>query len=314
MSGKISSMNSTLQWWRASPGADEEFGPDALAVGNLDNELNGACKVATGSFAGMLRLYYPREREYRVEDLMLESNLDAPILQLAAGAFLGAHSRVALAVLHPRALAVYSVAAVAGGAGGAPSYFTLTKAYEHTLERPAFSMTHGSFGGTSGRSAFCVQSMDGEVMIIEGERVLHDGNLSKFLLPGPIAYHPRADCFITYNSQMEIDCYKYSAFSTAGPAAGGKASKRKLQVDWSLVVGEEVVSIEVARFSTSLTSSQMDIIVVAARSLLCLKENGQIRSQKRLEYAPASSAVFPSGSRDPGVPDHHLMIGSQQVR
>ena len=156
-------MHSALQWWQATPGAEEEFGPGCVAVGNIDNEPNGMCKVATGSFTGMLRLYYPRDRDFRVEDLMLESSLDGPIIQLAMGAFLGAQNRIALAVLHPRALSVYSVAAVAGGAGGAPSYFTLTKAYDHILERPAYSMTHGSFGGGGGRSNICVQSMDGEV-------------------------------------------------------------------------------------------------------------------------------------------------------
>eukprot|EP00966_Prymnesium_polylepis_P132319 3059707-Prymnesium_polylepis.1 len=126
-------------------------------------------------------------------------------------------------------------------------------------------MTHGSFGGSSGRAHFCLQSMDGEVLILEGERVLHDGQLSKFLLPGALAYHPRADLFITTNAQMEVDCYKFSAFSAAGPPASGKAGKRKLVADWSIVVGEEVVSIEVGRFSGNLTSSQMDIIVVGAR-------------------------------------------------
>ena len=49
-------MNSTLPWWQASPGADEEFGPECLAVGNLDNDRSGHLKLATGSFGGMLRL------------------------------------------------------------------------------------------------------------------------------------------------------------------------------------------------------------------------------------------------------------------
>lgn len=157
----VSTMNATLQWWRASPGAEEEFGPDCIAIGNLDNEPGGPNKLATGSYAGMLRLYYPREREYRVEDLMLESQLDAPIIQLAAGGFLGSHHRIVLAVLHPRALAVYSISAGAGGAGGSASYFTLSRAYKHDLERPAYTMCQGSFGGASGRALICILSMDG---------------------------------------------------------------------------------------------------------------------------------------------------------
>lgn len=161
MAGKISTMNSTLQWWTASPGAEEEFGPDCITVGNLDNDPSGLNKVATGSFSGILRLYYPRDRDYRVDDLMLESRLDIPIIQLASGGFLGAHHRVALAVLHPRSLSVYTVSAVASSAGGSASYFTLAKAFDHQLERPAHSMCYGNFGGVSGRSLICVLSMDG---------------------------------------------------------------------------------------------------------------------------------------------------------
>jgi hypothetical protein len=46
-----------------------------------------AAKVVTGSFQGMLRIYNPRERDFKIEDLMLEQNLEEPILQLEAGYF-----------------------------------------------------------------------------------------------------------------------------------------------------------------------------------------------------------------------------------
>lgn len=44
-------------------------------------------KIVTGSLHGMLRVYFPRQNEYRIEDLVLEAQLDAPILQLLAGKF-----------------------------------------------------------------------------------------------------------------------------------------------------------------------------------------------------------------------------------
>lgn len=44
----------------------------------------------TGSFAGVLRVHLPRERGYRAEDLLLETELEGgPILGLAAGRFTG---------------------------------------------------------------------------------------------------------------------------------------------------------------------------------------------------------------------------------
>lgn len=35
--------------------------------------------------------------------------------------------------------------------------------------------------------------------------------LSNFLLPGPFAYAAAADCFVTYCSRMEIECFKYAS-------------------------------------------------------------------------------------------------------
>ena len=58
---------------------------------------------------------------------------------------------VALAVLHPRKLSVFLVRGVGGGSG-APSYLELSKQYEHKLDRSAFNMCHGGFGGMQGRA------------------------------------------------------------------------------------------------------------------------------------------------------------------
>jgi hypothetical protein len=44
-------------------------------------------KIITGSFSGMLRIFYPRQSGYKIDDLMLEVQLDQPILQLEAGRF-----------------------------------------------------------------------------------------------------------------------------------------------------------------------------------------------------------------------------------
>jgi hypothetical protein len=71
---------------------------------NIDNSPDNVNKICVGTFGGMLRIYYPRSKtgEYTVEDLMLEKNLDLPILGVAAGMFVPNSNRVALAVLHPR--------------------------------------------------------------------------------------------------------------------------------------------------------------------------------------------------------------------
>ena len=83
------------EFWSAATGTEEEFGGGCLAIANLDNDPGGQLKIATGSFSGMLRLYFPREREFKLEDLMLEQDMERPILQLLAGRYLPDSERVA---------------------------------------------------------------------------------------------------------------------------------------------------------------------------------------------------------------------------
>ena len=87
----------------------EEYDTGCMVVGNLDNASPASDKIAVGSQSGMLRIYNPTKPGYRVEDLMLEESLDAPILQLALGLFVPSSDKLGLAVLHPRKLAVYEV-------------------------------------------------------------------------------------------------------------------------------------------------------------------------------------------------------------
>jgi len=327
------SLFTTREWWGATPGANEEFGGECLAVGNLDNAADGAAKVATGSFAGLLRLYYPRQPEYRVEDLMVESMLDAPILQLDAGQFLSDSNRITLAVLHPRSIAVYSVSAVAGskelGNQGQPSYFKLTKAFEHALERPACNFARGTFGGGYGHEQICIQSMDGVLTVVEQERILFERKLTKFLLPGPLTYCAKADLLLTYSSRMEVECYKYSTIAAGGGAGGGggggaggggggggsgggSSAAAKIVADWSLIVGEEVVSIVVGRLSRGLSASSVDVLLVAAHTLIaCKADTGAIRTQKRIDYAPLCATTYPSRSQEAGSADENVLIATQ---
>jgi hypothetical protein len=46
-----------------------------------------AVKIAVGSLSGHLRIYQPRHRDYRPEDLLLEQELEQAILQLGLGRF-----------------------------------------------------------------------------------------------------------------------------------------------------------------------------------------------------------------------------------
>lgn len=58
---------------------------------------------------GIFRMYQPNKPGYRVEDLVLEENLNSPILQLLLGSFIPSTDILGVAVLHPRKIAVYEI-------------------------------------------------------------------------------------------------------------------------------------------------------------------------------------------------------------
>jgi len=54
-------------------------------------------------------MYQPSKPGFRVEDLVLEENLNYPILQLLLGAFIPSTDIFGVAVLHPKRLVVYEI-------------------------------------------------------------------------------------------------------------------------------------------------------------------------------------------------------------
>jgi Bardet-Biedl syndrome 9 protein len=322
------------KWWETSCGGGaEEFVAGCLAVGNVDNEDESSGggggehapssldKVVTGSLHGVLRIHKPTARDPTPDDLLLEQNLGAPVLGVAVGRFVahaGMRGKLALAVLHPRALVVYRVAAMAGQVQQG-AYHSLERMHAHPLERTAASMTCGPFGGVAGRDLLCVLSMDGMLSVFEHESHVFSRFLSGFVVPGPLCYVPRTDCFVVANSQLQVECFRYSNLASEQPtqqqapttslpdgpeavqqatASSGKAaammvsSQRRLQPEWVANLGEHPQEIFVARFSRSLTSSQSDIVVLGERTLFCLKETGAIRMQKRFEFNPACAVAY----------------------
>eukprot|EP00891_Asterochloris_glomerata_P005194 jgi/Astpho2/5194/e_gw1.00074.78.1_t len=191
------------EWWRTSCGSAEEFAPQSLCIANIDNSQDGQAKIVTGSLMGMLRVYSPAQHDFRIEHLLLEVELQAPILQLQA-ASLSSLGGIQLAVLHPRQLVLYSMASV--GTSQAAAYLEMQKLWEHQLERSAACMACGNFGSSRGmqQAHICVQSMDGQMAFFEQEALIFARFLPDFLLPGPLCYCPTLDAFITCNSALEV--------------------------------------------------------------------------------------------------------------
>lgn len=63
-------------------------------------------------------------------------------------------------------------------------------------------------------------------------------------------------------------------------------------MEWSVNVGEQILDIFVGRFSRSLSVGQFDVIALGEHSIFCIKENGTIRLQKRLDFHPSSVTSY----------------------
>ena len=84
----------------------------------------------------------------------------------------------------------------------------LVLAYEHQLQRSAFCMVLGPFGGVNGRDFLCVQSLDGTLSFFEQETFAFIRFLPGFLLPGPLVFLPHTDSFLTVTSSRHVETYR----------------------------------------------------------------------------------------------------------
>uniref|UniRef100_A0A3B3U5I3 Bardet-Biedl syndrome 9 n=1 Tax=Poecilia latipinna TaxID=48699 RepID=A0A3B3U5I3_9TELE len=286
-------------WWSAALGEGEEFDQGCLCVGDVDNSGTGH-KIVVGSYMGMLRIFSPNANKLSdggmAESQLLEVQLQNAIIQVEVGKFV-CSDLLHLAVLHPRKLSVYSVTSSGNVEHG--DQYQLKLVYEHNLQRTACNMTYGTFGGVTHHS-LCIQSMDGMLMFFEQDSYSFGRFLPGFLLPGPLVYSPRTDSFLTVSSARQLEGY-YETLAVATdaesrqdsdllPKTGGK--RLTLQPDWTFVLGEQALDISVPSFSHSSSS----ILVLGERNLFCLRDNGQIRFMKKLEFNP--SCFLPYISKD----------------
>lgn len=279
-------------WWSAVLGEKEEFDQGCLCLADVDNTGNGQDKIIVGSFMGYLRIFNPHPVKTgdraQAEDLLLEVHLRDPILQVEVGKFVSGTEMLHLAVLHSRKLCVYSVSGTLGNVEHGNQY-QIKLMYEHNLQRTAFNMTYGSFGGVKGRDLICIQSMDGMLMVFEQESYAFGRFLPGSLLPGPLAYSSRTDSFITVSSCRLVESYKYQVLAFATDADKRQeteqqklGSGKRLVVDWTLNIGEQALDIRIVSFDQSASS----VFVLGERNFFCLKDNGRIQFMKKLDCSP----------------------------
>eukprot|EP01083_Nonionella_stella_P086920 241654_1 len=306
------------EYWSVRPEAEEEYDIGCLEVANIDNDPSENAKIIIGNFQGVLKVFLPRQSDYKIEDLLLEQNLGQPILQLGVGRFISNSLDLALAALHPRSIAVYSFTAVSS-AGSEVSYYETTKAYEHKLKRTSANFTFGSFGGGEDKDMLCVQSVDGNLSFFDQDHFVFSRFLNGFLVPGPIVYCQKIDSFITVNAEMCIECYKFRVLSTSSELKtdvidemGSLTSSKKLQVGWSCNVGEPILQLSTGRFTSCMRRGDVEIIALGERHLFVLSETGSIRLQKRFDYNPSALCLYDNAARDRRGATNNIIIATHQ--
>ncbi|KAM6104586.1 protein PTHB1 isoform 2-T2 [Theristicus caerulescens] len=308
-------------WWSTILGEKEEFDQGCLCVADVDNSGSGQDKIIVGSYMGYLRIFNPHPVKpgdgVQPEDLLLEVQLREPILQVEVGKFVSGTEGLHLAVLHCRKLCVYAVSGTLGNVEHGNQY-QLKLMYEHNLQRTACNMTYGPFGGVKGRDLICIQSMDGMLMLFEQESYAFGRFLPGFLLPGPLTYSSRTDSFITVSSCRQVESYKYQVLAFATDADERQeteqqklSSGKRLAVDWVLNIGEQALDICVVSFNQAVSS----VFVLGERNFFCLKDNGQIRFMKKLDYSPSCFIPYCSvkeGTINTLVGNHSKMLNVYQ--
>ncbi|NXI62672.1 PTHB1 protein, partial [Anseranas semipalmata] len=306
-------------WWSTTLGEKEEFDQGCLCVADVDN--SGQDKIIVGSCMGYLRIFHPHPVKpgdgVQAEDLLLEVHLREPILQVEVGKFVSGTEGLHLAVLHCRKLCVYAVSGTVGNVEHGNQY-QIKLMYEHYLQRTACNMTYGPFGGVKGRDLVCIQSIDGMLMLFEQESYAFGRFLPGFLLPGPLTYNSRTDSFLTVSSCQQVESYKYQVLAFATDADGRQetveqklSSGKKLVVDWVLNIGEQALDICIVSFNQAVPS----VFVLGERNLFCLKDNGQIRFMKKLDYNPSCFIPYCSvkeGTINTLVGNHSNMLNIYQ--
>lgn len=286
---------------------DESFDKACLCIGSLDTDPSQCDKVLVGSHSGILRVHQPTCTQledgtfggFRPENVLLEYQMAHPILQVALGYFVSGSNRIYIAILHPRKLSVLSFTGDASDVEHGSRY-ALNIVYEHTLQHSAFCLVTGPFGGAKGRDLLCIQSLNGALSFFEQESFAFTRFLPEFLLPGPIAYVPKTDSFVTVSTSFELESYRFQVLAVAGdnadPFQDGTVQKGKPVIaDWSFSLGEQPLDIAMVE----LPNAPGSLLVFGERTLFAFKPSGVLQFCMRMDYTQA--CMFPYSNDNGGT-------------
>lgn len=124
--------------------------------------------------------------------------------------------------------------------------FQLNLCLEHKLNKHAYSVCHGYFGGYKSREFFCVTHMNSTLTFIEQDGIKYETVLAgERNIPSKMIYNDRLDTFLTVSSFCELECYRYQDL---GQSIDSQKPKYILPV-WMVCIGEIPLDIQIQRIS-----------------------------------------------------------------
>jgi Bardet-Biedl syndrome 9 protein len=201
-----------------------------------------------------------------------------PIIQVSVGKFGPMSGENALCVLFFKKFSVFSINFSNNG-------ISCKLLYENNLQRNAYNMEIGPFGGGKNRDFICVQSCDGFLMIYEQDKFASLSQLNEYILPSPLFYVEVTDSFILQNSSMELESYRYSSI---GANFNSQKENKLLYPDWTINLGEA------ARKITGFwrTEKNFEIFVLTETMLFVVSHTGALLTHKKLEYPPCNIFMY----------------------
>ena len=119
------SLLSTQERWGVTCGHGEEFDKGSLATLGPTSQFDDSRTIVfSASTSGVVRAYNPEAKGYDENDLMVETDLNLPVLQIETGKF-DEFAKSSLVVLHPNMIAIFDFQHP--GASGSPGHLKLQR-------------------------------------------------------------------------------------------------------------------------------------------------------------------------------------------
>lgn len=276
------------EWWSSTMSNKDAFDGYTICIDNIDNENPAKNKIIVGSFGGFLRIYEPHFGAFKSDDLLWEKFYDNAILQVQSGNFIINSGDKQLAILQNKKLIVFQIFNLR-------AVTQVKSCYEHKLTRNAYNFCLGRIGDRNYDIIF-VQSLDGVISIYEQDSLVNMISLSEVIIPGPVNFLTRKECFLISNTNYEIECYSYNNLATTtsnrintSDASDTAAAAKKINYSWSVDLGEmtrEIIVID------NKQNKKQEIMVLCESLVFLLDDNGKILYQKKLDYEPMTLYVY----------------------